>query len=69
MISVVVVLRRRPQAIGKGFQQLRNRMDFWNKTKGQFGQRGNFHSVGGHDDLDGVLDTIKLKLKTISRHI
>jgi hypothetical protein len=32
------------------------------KLGGQFGQRENFRSVGGHADLDGDLDAIKLKI-------
>jgi hypothetical protein len=46
----------------EGFQQPRNRRDFGNRTRGQFDQWGNFYSVGGHDDLDGDLDTIQLKI-------
>jgi hypothetical protein len=58
----------------EGFRQLRNRRDFGNRTRGQFGQRENFRSVGGHANLDGDLDAIKLKyllfkVKTILRHI
>jgi hypothetical protein len=45
-----------------GFRQPRNRRDFGNRTRGQFGQRGNFCSVGRHDDLAGDLDAIKLKM-------
>ena len=50
------------EAIGhrEGFRQPTNRWDFGNKTRGQFGQRGNLHSVGGHDNLDGI----KLKIPT-----
>jgi len=48
----------------EGFQQPRNQRDFGNRTSGQFSQRGNFHSVGGHDDLDGDLDAIKLKISS-----
>ncbi|XP_073267795.1 uncharacterized protein [Populus alba] len=52
------------EAIGhrKGFRQPRNRRGFENRTRGQFGQRENFRGVGGHADLDGDLDTIKLKI-------
>ena len=52
------------EAIGhrEGFRQPRNRRDFGNRTRGQFGQRENFLSVGGHADLDGDLDSIKLKI-------
>jgi len=52
------------EAIGhqEGFRQPRNRRDYGNRTRGQFGQRENFHSVGGHADLDGDLDAIKLKI-------
>ena len=41
------------------------------KLKGfqQFGQRGNFHSVGGHDDLNGDLDAIKLKILSLQDKI
>ena len=46
----------------EGFQQLRNQRDFGKRTRGQLGQRGNFHNVGGHDDLDGDSDAIKLKI-------
>jgi hypothetical protein len=46
----------------EGFWQPRNRRDFGNKSRVQFSQRGNFCSVGGHDDLDGDLDAIKLKI-------
>jgi hypothetical protein len=46
----------------QGFRQPRNRRDFGNKIRGQFNQRGNCCSVGGHDDLDGDLDAIKLKI-------
>jgi len=46
----------------EGFRQPRNRRDFRNRTRAQFGYRGNFCSVRGHDDLDGYLDTIKLKI-------
>jgi len=59
MILVMVVLRMRPW---EGFRQLRNQRDFGNRTRGQFDQRENFHSVGGHADLDGDLDAIKLKI-------
>jgi hypothetical protein len=34
----------------EGFRQPRNRRDFGNRTRGQFGQRGNLRSVEGHDD-------------------
>ena len=37
----------------EGFRQPRNRKDYGNRTRGQFGQRENFSSVGGHADLDG----------------
>jgi hypothetical protein len=64
------------EAIGhrEGFRQPKNRRDYGNRTRGQFGQRENFHSVGGHADLDGDLDAIKLKIpsfqgKKIPRHI
>ncbi|KAL3566435.1 hypothetical protein D5086_031850 [Populus alba] len=52
------------EAIGyrKGFQQPRNRRGFENRTRGQLGQRENLCGVGGHADLDGDLDTIKLKI-------
>ena len=52
------------EAIGhqEGFRQPRNRRDFGNRTRGQFGQRENFCGVGGHADLDGDLDAIKLKI-------
>ncbi|KAL3567897.1 hypothetical protein D5086_030548 [Populus alba] len=52
------------EAIGhrEGFGKPRNRRDFGNRTRGQFGQRENFCSVGGHADLDGDLDSIKLKI-------
>jgi len=30
----------------EGFRQSRNRRDFGNRTRGQFDQRENFHSVG-----------------------
>jgi hypothetical protein len=46
----------------EGFRQPRNRRDFGNRTRGQFGQRENFCSVRGHADLNGDLDTIKLKI-------
>jgi hypothetical protein len=46
----------------EGFRLPRNQRDFGNRTRGQFGQRGNFCSVGGHDNLDGDLDAIKLKI-------
>ena len=36
----------------------KNRRDFGNRTRGQFGQRGN----NKHDDLEGDLDAIKLKI-------
>jgi hypothetical protein len=45
----------RPWAIGKVFGSLET-------TRGQFGQRENFLNVGGHVDLDGDLDAIKLKI-------
>ena len=64
------------EAIGhrEGFWQPRNQRDYGNRTRGQFGQRENFRSVGEHADLDGDLDAIKLKIpsfqgKKISRHI
>jgi hypothetical protein len=64
------------EAIGhrEGFRQPRNQRDYGNRTRGQFGQRENFRSVGEHADLDGDLDAIKLKIpsfqgKKISRHI
>jgi len=52
------------EAIGhwEGFRQPRNRRDRGNRTRGQFRQRENFCSVGGHADLDGDLDAIKLKI-------
>jgi hypothetical protein len=34
----------------QGFRHPRNRRDFRNRTRSQFGQRGNLRSVGGHDD-------------------
>ena len=37
----------------EGFQQPRNRRDFVNRTRGQFGQRENFRNVEGHADLNG----------------
>ena len=46
----------------EGFRQPRNRREFGNRTRGQFGQRENFHSVRGHADLHGDLDAIKLKI-------
>jgi len=46
----------------EGFRQPSNRRDFGNGIRDQFGQKGNFRSVGGHDDLDGDLDAIKLKI-------
>jgi len=46
----------------KGFRKPRNRMDFGNRTRDQFGQRENFCNVGGHADFDGDLDAIKLKI-------
>jgi hypothetical protein len=46
----------------EGFRQPRNQRDFRNRTRGQFGQRKNFRSVGVHVDLDGDLDAIKLKI-------
>jgi len=46
----------------EGFWQSRNQRDFGNRTRGQFGQRENFHSVGGHADLDCDLNAIKLKI-------
>jgi len=46
----------------KGFRQPRNRRDFGNRTRGQYSQRENFHSVGGHAHLDDDLDAIKLKI-------
>jgi len=56
-------------AIGhwEGFRLQRNRRDYGNRTRGQFGQRENFCSVGGHADLDGDLDAIKLKNTFFSR--
>jgi len=42
----------------EGFQQSRHRRDLGNRTRGQFSQRGIFHGVGGHDDLDAI----KLKI-------
>jgi hypothetical protein len=58
----------------EGFRQPRNRRDYGKRTRGQFGQRENFCSVGGHADLDGDLEAIKLKIpffqgKKIPRHI
>jgi hypothetical protein len=52
------------EAIGhqEGFRQPRNRRDFGNRSRGQFGQRENFCSVGGHANLDGDLDAVKLKI-------
>jgi len=46
------------EAIGhrEGFQHPRNRRDYGNKTRGQFGLRENFRNVGGHADLDGDLE-------------
>jgi hypothetical protein len=46
----------------EGFRQPRNRRDYGNRIRGQFGQREIFRSVGGHADLDGDLDAIKLKI-------
>jgi hypothetical protein len=64
------------EAIGhrEGYRQPRNQRDYGNRTRGQFGQRETFRSYGGHADLDGDLDAIKLKIllfkvKTIPRHI
>jgi len=48
----------------KGFQQPIKRRDFGNRTRGQLGQMGNFHNFRGRDDVDGDLDTIKLKIPT-----
>jgi len=42
----------------EGFRQPRNQRDFGNRTRGQFSRRGNFCSVGRHDDLDAI----KLKI-------
>jgi hypothetical protein len=52
------------EAIGprEGFLQPRNQRDFENRTWGQFGQRENFRSARGYNDLDGDLDAIKLKV-------
>ncbi|KAL3574710.1 hypothetical protein D5086_022811 [Populus alba] len=52
------------EAIGhqEGFRQPRNRRNFRNRTRGQFGKRENFCSVGAHANLDGDLDSIKLKI-------
>ena len=47
-----------------GFQKPRNLRDFGNKTRGQFGQKGNFCNFEGHDDIDGDLDAIKQKIPT-----
>jgi hypothetical protein len=54
------------EAVGdrEGFRQPRNRRKYGNRTRGQFGQRENFYSVGGHADLDGDLDAIKLKISS-----
>ena len=49
----------------EGFWQPKNRRDYGNRTRGQFGQRENFRSVGGHTDLDGDLDAIKLKIPSL----
>jgi len=46
----------------KGFRHPRNQRDFGNRTRGQFDQRGHFHHFRGHDDVDGGLDAIKLKI-------
>jgi hypothetical protein len=48
----------------KGFWQPRNQRDFGNRTRGQFGPRGHFRNIEGHDDddVDGDLDAIKLKI-------
>jgi len=63
MILVMVVLRTRPQAIRKVFDSL--------ETEGILGielgvnsAKGKIYIVlgGGHDDLDGGLDAIKLKI-------
>ena len=36
------------------FRQPRDRWDFRNKTRGEFGQRGNFRNFGGHDNVDAI---------------
>jgi hypothetical protein len=46
----------------EGFRKPRNPRIFGNRTRGQFGQRENFRSVGGHADFNGDLDAIKLKI-------
>jgi hypothetical protein len=40
-------------------------MDFRFRQRGQFDQRGKFHNVGNHDDVDGDLDSIKLKIPNL----
>jgi len=52
------------EAIGhrEGFRQPRNQRDYGNRTRGQFGQKENFYNVGGHANLDGDLDAIKLEI-------
>jgi len=51
----------------EGFRQPRNRRDFGNRTRGQFGQRENFRSVGGHADLDGDFGCYETKGKNDSK--
>jgi len=46
----------------EGFRQPRNWRDFKNRTRAQFSQRENFRNFEGHDDVDGDLDVIKLKI-------
>jgi hypothetical protein len=62
MILVMVILRMRPWALEKFFGSLETKGILGKKVRGQFDQRENFHSVGGHADLDGDLDAIKLKI-------
>jgi len=40
-------------------------MDFRFRQRGQFDQRGKFYNVGNHDDVDGDLDSIKLKIPNL----
>ena len=46
----------------EGFWQPRNRREFRNRARGQFKKRGNICNFRGHDDIDGNLDAIKLKI-------
>ena len=50
MILVIVVLGDETIGHYEGFRQPRKPRDFGNRTRGQFGQRGNLHSVRVHDD-------------------